>query len=107
VNTNWLKSGRAVWRYLDGGENTFDGMKEFSRLAGQLGFEYKRGVEGSGEAFGPKVKNARELVDYSNQQKVGLWVWKHSKDLRTAEARENFFGLCQRVGFIGAKIDFF
>src|SRR5262249_38991791 len=40
LKTDWLKPGRAVWRYLDGGENTFDGMKEFSGLAGQLGFEY-------------------------------------------------------------------
>src|SRR5687768_6948867 len=38
--TEWLRPGRAVWRYLDGGENTLEGMKEFSRLAGQLGFEH-------------------------------------------------------------------
>jgi alpha-glucosidase len=104
LNSNWLKPGRAVWRYLDGGENTFDGMKEFSRLAGQLGFEYNV-VEGFWQRW--PESQMRELVDYSNQQKVGLWVWKHSKGLRTAEARENFFGLCQRVGFVGAKIDFF
>jgi alpha-glucosidase len=104
LNTNWLKPGRAVWRYLDGGENTFEGMKEFSHLAGQLGFEYNV-VEGFWQRW--PESQMRELVDYSNQQKVGLWVWKHSKDLRTAEARENFFGLCQRVGFAGAKIDFF
>jgi alpha-glucosidase len=104
LNTNWLKPGRAVWRYLDGGENTFEGMKEFSRLAGQLGFEYNV-VEGFWQRW--PESQMRELVDYSRQQKVGLWVWKHSKDLRTAEARENFFGLCQRVGFVGAKIDFF
>jgi len=104
VHTDWIKPGRAVWRYLDGGDNTFDGMKEFSRLAGQLGFEYNV-VEGFWQRW--PESQMRELVDYSNQQKVGLWVWKHSKDLRTAEARENFFGLCQRVGFVGAKIDFF
>src|SRR2546425_564791 len=49
----------------------------------------------------------RELVDYSRQQKVGLWFWKHSKDLRTAAARESFFAQLQRVGVVGAKIDFF
>src|SRR5262249_52301148 len=40
MNTAWVKPGRAVWKYLDGGENTLDEMKNFSRLAGQLGFEY-------------------------------------------------------------------
>jgi len=49
----------------------------------------------------------RELADYSRQQNVGLWFWKHSKDLRTPEARENFFSLLSRVGVVGAKIDFF
>ncbi len=39
-NTEWVKPGRAVWKYLDGGESTLEGMKEFSKLAGELGFEY-------------------------------------------------------------------
>ena len=104
LDTDWIKPGRAVWRYLDGGENTFDGMKEFSRLARQLGFEYNV-IEGFWQRW--PESQMRELVAYSNQQKVGLWVWKHSKDLRTATAREDFFSLCQRIGFVGAKIDFF
>ena len=93
-----------MWRYLDGGENTFDGMKEFSRLAGQLGFEYNV-VEGFWQRW--PESQMRELADYSRQQNVGLWFWKHSKDLRTPEARENFFSLLSRVGVVGAKIDFF
>ena len=104
LNTDWIKPGRAVWKYLDGGDSTFDGMKEFSRLAGELGFEYNV-IEGFWQRW-PETQ-MRELVGYSNQYKVGLWVWKHSKDLRTAEAREQFFSLCKRVGVVGAKIDFF
>jgi alpha-glucosidase len=104
LHTAWIKPGRAVWKYLDGGDSTFDGMKEFSRLAGQLGFEYNV-VEGFWQRW--PESQMRELVDYSHQYKVGLWFWKHSKDLRTAEARENFFSLCKRVGVVGAKIDFF
>jgi len=102
--TSWIKPGRAVWRYLDGGENTFEGMKEFSRLAGQLGFEYHV-VEGFWQRW--PESQMRELVEYSNQQKVGIWFWKHSKDLRTPEARESFFTLLNRVGVVGTKIDFF
>jgi len=102
--TSWIKPGRAVWRYLDGGENTFEGMKEFSRLAGQLGFEYHV-VEGFWQRW--PESQMRELVEYSNQQKVGIWFWKHSKDLRTPEARASFFTLLNRVGVVGTKIDFF
>lgn len=103
-NTDWVKPGRAVWRYLDGGDNTFEGMKEFSRLAGQLGFEYNV-VEGFWQRW--PESQMRELVDYSKQNKVGLWFWKHSRDLRTPEAQENFFSLLNRVGVVGTKIDFF
>src|ERR1043165_293822 len=104
LNTEWVKPGRCVWKYLDGGESTFDGMKEFSRLAGELGFEYNM-VEGFWQRW--PEEQMRELVEYSRQQKVGLWFWKHSKDLRTPDARTNFFSLLARVGVVGAKIDFF
>ncbi|MGH9969022.1 MAG: glycoside hydrolase family 97 catalytic domain-containing protein [Pyrinomonadaceae bacterium] len=104
INTDWVKPGRCVWKYLDGGENTFEGMKEFSRLAGQLGFEYNL-VEGFWQRW--PASQLRELVDYSRQQKVGIWVWKHSRALRTPEARQAFFKACNDAGVVGAKIDFF
>jgi alpha-glucosidase len=104
LSTPWIKPGRAVWRYLEGGENTFEGIKEFSRLAGQLGFEYNV-VEGLWARW--TESQIRELVDYSNQQKVKLWFWRHSRTLRTPQAREDFFSLLARYGVAGAKIDFF
>src|SRR5688572_14200243 len=38
MKTDWVKPGRAVWKYLDRGANTFEEMREFSRMAGELGF---------------------------------------------------------------------
>jgi alpha-glucosidase len=104
VETDWLKPGRAVWKYLDGGENTLDEVKNFSQLAGELGFEYQL-VEGFWSRW--SETQMREAVEFSRRHKVGLLFWKHSKDLRTPEARNQFFDLCQRVGVAGAKIDFF
>ena len=104
LDTPWIKPGRAVWRYLDGGENTFEGIKDFSRLAGQLGFEYNV-VEGIWQRW--TEAQMRELVEYSNQQNVRLWFWKHRRNLGTAQEREDFFSLLNRVGVVGAKIDFF
>jgi len=104
IKTDWIRPGRAVWRYLDGGENTFDGIKEFSRLAGQLGFEYNV-VEGLWQRW--TEAQMRDLVEYSNQQNVKIWFWKHSRALRTPQAREDFFSLLNRLGVVGAKIDFF
>jgi alpha-glucosidase len=104
LNTEWIKPGRAVWKYLDGGENTLEGMKEFSRLAGELGFEYNL-VEGFWQRW--TEAQMRELIDYSRQHKVGIWVWKHSRALRTDDDRRKFFQLCNDLGFVGVKIDFF
>jgi alpha-glucosidase len=104
LNTEWLKPGRSVWKYLDGGENTFEGMKEFSQLAGQLGFEYNL-VEGFWQRW--PERQLKELVDFSKEHKVGIWLWKHSRALRTAEDRRKFFKLCNDAGVSGAKIDFF
>jgi len=104
IKTSWLKPGRAVWRYIDGGDGSFEGMKEFTRLAGQLGFEYHV-IEGFWSRWSDD--QIKELVDYSRQQGVGLWFWRHSRGLRTPEAREEFFKRLHDFGVVGAKIDFF
>jgi alpha-glucosidase len=104
IDTPWIKPGRAVWKFLDGGENTLESMKEFSRLAGLLGFEYNV-VEGFWQRW--SEEQMRELTDFSRQHSVGVWFWKHRRDLRTAEQRRTFFSLCRSVGVVGAKIDFF
>jgi alpha-glucosidase len=104
LKTEWVKPGRAVWKYLDGGENTLQDMKEFSRLAGLLGFEYNL-VEGFWQRW--TDAQLRELIDYSREQNVKIWVWKHSRDLRTTDNRRTFFQLCNDSGIVGAKIDFF
>src|SRR4030095_5917986 len=102
--TAWLRPGRAVWRYLDGGENTLEGMKEFSRLAGELGFEHNI-VEGFWHRW--TEDQMRELVDYSAKLKVGIWFWEHSRNLKTDDERRVFFERLNRVGVVGAKIDCF
>jgi alpha-glucosidase len=104
MDTDWIKPGRAVWRYLDGGDRSLAGMKEFSRLAGELGFEYHV-IEGFWSRWSDE--EVQELVDYSRERGVGLFVWRHSNRLRTPEAREEFFSRLARLGIAGAKIDFF
>jgi alpha-glucosidase len=104
IDTDWIRPGRAVWRFLDGGDNSLSGMKEFSRLAGELGFEYNV-LEGFWQRW--TDAQLRELVDESRRRGVGIWLWKHSKELRTPEARRDFFEKCRDAGVVGAKIDFF
>jgi alpha-glucosidase len=104
LDTPWVKPGRAVWKYLDGGDRTFTEMKEFGRLAGELGFEHHI-IEG----FWSRWSDAeiKELVHDANQKHVGIWLWKHSKSLRDPQARHEFFKHCHDLGITGVKIDFF
>jgi alpha-glucosidase len=104
LQTAWIKPGRAVWRYLDGGDRTLEEMKEFNRLAGALGFEHHI-IEG----FWSRWSDAeiRDLVRDANQKHVGIWLWKHSKSLREPQARRAFLKRCHDLGITGVKIDFF
>jgi len=105
LHTDWIKPGRAVWKYLDGGgENSLDTMKEFSRLAGALGFEYNL-VEGFWRRW--DEKDLREFIAYSRQHNVGIWLWQHSRELHDPAARAAFFAHVQDVGAVGVKLDFF
>jgi len=105
VKTAWLKPGRAVWRYLDGGgDQTLKNMKEFSRQASELGFEYN-----ILENFWSKWPDdsVRALVDYSKKLGVGIIVWRHSNTLHDQKARQELFQKCHDLGIAGLKIDFF
>ena len=104
IQTAWVKPGRAVWRYVDGGDGSFEGLKGFSRMAGELGYEYHV-LEGVWSRWSDE--QIKDIVEYSKQQGVRLLFWKHSNQLRTPEAREAFFARLQGLGVAGAKIDFF
>jgi alpha-glucosidase len=105
LHTDWIKPGRAVWKYLDGGgENSLETMKEFSRLAGALGFEYNV-VEGFWRRW--EQKDLREFIAFSRQHNVGIWLWQHSRELHDPAARAAFFAHVQDVGAVGVKLDFF
>jgi alpha-glucosidase len=101
--TPWVRPGRAVWRYLDGGENTFEGIKEFSRLAGELGFEYQV-VEGLWQKWTPD--QLKELIEYSRARNVGIFLWRHSNTLYDPVARRALFESVSKAGAVGLKVDF-
>ncbi|THU34058.1 glycoside hydrolase family 97 protein [Niastella caeni] len=105
INTSWVRPGRAVWKYLDGGgDGTVDVMKKFTDDAAALGFEHNV-LEGFWSRWGGDT--LRQFIDYSRQKKVGIWLWKHSKSLRNADERIAFFKRCHELGVTGLKIDFF
>lgn len=102
---SWIKPGRAVWKYLNGGgDGTVEVMKHFTDGAAALGFEHNI-LEGFWSKW--TDEQLQDLVTYSRQKGVGIWLWKHSRSLRTPESRDSFFKKCKALGIAGAKIDFF
>jgi alpha-glucosidase len=100
---SWVKPGRAVWRYLDGGDSTPEGIKEFSKLAGDLGFEYQV-VEGQWAKW--TDEQLRDVVEFSKKQGVGILVWRHRRTLEDAADRRTLFASLQKAGVVGVKVDF-
>jgi alpha-glucosidase len=116
IRTAWLRPGRAVWRYLDGGGDCdkvpqgaerdqclFPVIKDFSRLAGELGFEHQI-VEGMWRRW--TDEQVAELVDESRRRNVSIWVWVHSKDQHDPAERRRLFARLHRLGVAGIKVDF-
>jgi alpha-glucosidase len=103
AQTIWARPGRAVWRYLDGGDNSVQGIKEFSRLAAELGFEYQV-VEGQWQKWSDA--ELRDVIEYSRAQNVKLLLWRHRNTLGDAAKRRQLFGQLQQAGVAGLKVDF-
>ncbi len=101
--TPWVKPGRAVWRYLDGGDTTYEGLKGFTELAETLGYEYHV-VEGVWRQWTPGQLKA--FGEHARAHHVRVLLWKHSREMQTAEQRRAFWELCRDNGMAGAKIDF-
>jgi len=109
MDTPWVEPGLCVWDYVDRGYerssgSQFDRMKDFSRMAGEIGAKYHI-LEGF--AYGWSDEQVKEFVDYSRERGVRVLFWRHSNQLRTPQAREEFFSRLHRLGVAGAKIDFF
>lgn len=101
--TDWVKPGRAVWEYLDGKKSTLDEMKEYCRLAGQLGFEHNV-LEGFWRRWSDS--EMQDLLKIARENHVDIWIWRHSKELRDLATRREFLRKCHDLGVAGVKIDF-
>jgi alpha-glucosidase len=104
LQTDWIKPGRAVWNYLDGIYPTLEGQKEMARLGSQLGFEYNV-VEGFWRNW--TEAQLKELVDYSRERGVKLFIWSSRAEVQDPKKLQEWFDMCNRVGVVGVKIDFF
>jgi alpha-glucosidase len=103
IKEDWIKPGRCVFMYLDGGNRTVEGNLEFARLAQQMGFEYNI-LEGFWKNW-PEAQ-LKQVVDYSRERGVRCLLWTYSADFEDPKYVEDLVNMCNRTGVAGLKIDF-
>jgi len=115
---SWIKPGRASWSWWSDHDSPqdFEELKEFVDLAKEMNWEYSL-VDANWNLM--KGGNIEELVQYANEQGVGILMWYNSggphntvgEQLRDAmhlkERRREEFSKLQELGVKGVKIDFF
>lgn len=110
AQTEYIKPGRAVWSWItQHKENDYmlpASEKKFIDSAHKLGFEYTLIDEGWETKWPEKWNQLQELCKYGAVKKVGVWVWKHSKEIRNPYLRDAFLDSVKSAGAVGVKTDF-
>lgn len=107
-NKSYIKPGISVWSWITRKENYMDPAEEkrFIDAAAKLNFQYTMIDEGWETKWPDKWKQLKELCSYAAKKKIGVWVWKHSNEIRDTIQRNNFLDSIRECGAVGIKTDF-
>ncbi len=108
AETGYIQPGKSVWSWITRNEHYMEPAEEikFIDAAAALRFKYTLLDEGWETQWPHKWQQLQELCQYAAQKKVGVWVWKHSKDIRDTVQRNAFLDSIRMVGAVGLKTDF-
>lgn len=110
ADRSYIKPGKAVWSWLSSHKKSDYLQPMFEKgiidRACQLGFEYTMIDEGWESKWPQKWAQLKELCKYAEGKNVGVWVWKHSKDLMNPDLRDVFLDSVKKAGAVGVKTDF-
>lgn len=107
-NASWIKPGISVWSWITRKENYMEPAEErrFVDAAASLNFQYSLIDDGWETKWTDKWKELKELCSYASKKKIGIWVWKHSKDITDTIMRNQFLDSIRLCGAVGLKTDF-
>ncbi|RKR14336.1 alpha-glucosidase [Maribacter vaceletii] len=109
TNTSWIKPGKSVWHWWSGKYVNYKEEREMVEDAEALNFEYSMVDEGW-ERWDNKWKSVKELCDFAKTKDVGIFLWKHSKEINFPEndyaVMRHFLDSVKQVGAVGVKVDF-
>ena len=106
-STSWIKPGRAVWSWWskDDAYLSLENEKRYISNAAKLGFEYAL-IDDGWENWDAPWETLSSLIDYAAESNLGIWIWKHSDELRNASELTQFLDSTVSSGAVGIKIDF-
>ncbi len=115
-DTSWIRPGRVTfpWWSDHAASGKFQKLKTFVDLAAEMGWEwieFDTALVDAGNTCRASDAWMRtpwvpELVKYAREKGVSVYGWDHFRNLDTPEKRERIFGLYNKLGITGVKIDF-
>ncbi|HEX6428779.1 MAG TPA: glycoside hydrolase family 97 catalytic domain-containing protein [Niastella sp.] len=108
TNQQYIQPGRAVWSWITRNDHYLEPAeeKQFIDAASALHFEYTLIDDGWESKWTNKWQQLERLCNYAKEKCVGVWVWKHSKDLLDTMQRDRFLDSVCLAGAVGIKTDF-
>jgi alpha-glucosidase len=109
AETDYIKPGRAVWRWWSRETGTPAQERQFVDYASELGFEYSL-VDDGWESWESPWASLEQLTGYANGQNVDVFVWKDWNQVKDPSGdwgalRVFLDGVC-KAGAVGVKLDF-
>ena len=101
----WIRPGRSSWQWMAIGAPKQDDQEQWVDWTRQLGYEYYLVDEGWEDWTDPWGSLAK-VVAYAKPRNVKIWLWVHSNQVATPEARQAYFRKAVEAGVVGVKIDF-
>ena len=105
LKADWIKPGRSSWQWMAIGDPKQDDQEQWVDWTKQLGYEYYLVDEGWEHWTDPWPSLAK-VVAYARTKNVKIWLWVHSNQVFTPEARQAYFRKAVEAGVVGVKIDF-
>jgi alpha-glucosidase len=105
AKADWIRPGRSTWQWLSIGAPRFDDQHAWVDWTHELGYEYYLVDEGW-EKWPDAWASLASVCAYAQTRGVKVWLWVHSKGLKTPEARKAYFQKAVEAGVVGVKIDF-
>lgn len=105
----WIKPGKAFTRFFSKGCGNPKQEMEVIDCAASLNIEYSLIDEGW-ERWKDKWFHLRKVCAYARKKKVGVWVWKHSEQIKDSSNDYSlmrcFLDSVKQSGACGVKVDF-